>query len=88
MLDSINLVIPVVYGGPEPGSHVDGVSGGQLELDSVDLEAEGDGVEKSLLRLFPELQHCREDVVSLQLLRGGLAASGHHRMSTCTQKQK
>ena len=60
-------------GSPESSSHVDGVSGGQLELHRVDLEAEGDGVKEGLLSLLSELEDCWQDVVPLQL-RCGLAA--------------
>ena len=51
-----------------PGCHVDCVGGGELELDGVDVEADGDGVEEGLLRLLPELEHRRQDVVPAQLL--------------------
>ena len=46
-----------------PGGHVDGVGGRQLELDGIDVEADGDGVEEGLLRLLPELEHRRQDIV-------------------------
>ena len=49
-----------------PGGHVDGVGGRQLELDWVDVEADGDGVEEGLLRLLPELEHRRQDIVPAQ----------------------
>ena len=64
----VHFGLPVVDGSPKPGGHVNGVGRRQLELDRVDLEAECDGVEEGLLRLLPELEDGRKDVVPLQLL--------------------
>jgi hypothetical protein len=49
--------------GPEPCHHVDGVSRGQLELDGVDLEGHGDGLEEGVLHLLPELKDSGKDVI-------------------------
>ena len=46
----------VVSGGPEPGGHVDGVGGGQLEVAAV-------RVEESVFRVLPELERHGQDSV-------------------------
>ena len=58
-------------GCPESRGHVDGVGGGQLELDAADLQADGDGGEEGLLALLAELKDGREDVVLARVLLHG-----------------
>ena len=53
----------VVGGGPEPGGHIDGVGGGQLEVVAVRVQGDGESVEESVFRVLPELEHRGQDSV-------------------------
>ena len=54
---------PVVSAGTEPGGHVDGVGGGELEVGHARVQVDGQGIKEHLLSVLSELEYRRQDCI-------------------------